>query len=43
MGFRQGAAEDGEVLGEDIDLAAIVRAPARDHTIATQNVAHVSS
>ena len=34
MGFRQGAAEDGEILGEDEDLAAADRAPAGDDTVA---------
>jgi hypothetical protein len=34
MGFRQRAAEDGEILAEDIDHAAVDRAPAGDHAIA---------
>ena len=34
MGLRQRAAEDGEILGEDEDQAAVDRAPAGDHAVA---------
>ena len=34
MRFRQRAAEHGEVLGEQIDGAAVDRAPAGDHAVA---------
>ncbi|MCY1501081.1 hypothetical protein D9M68_351420 [compost metagenome] len=34
MGFRQGAAENGEVLRKDIDLPAVDRAPTGDDAIA---------
>ena len=34
MRFRQRAAEHGEVLGEQIDRAAVDRAPAGDHAVA---------
>jgi hypothetical protein len=34
MGLGQRAAEHGEILGEDIDLAAVDRAPAGDDAVA---------
>jgi hypothetical protein len=34
VGLGQRAAEDGEVLAEDIDQAAVDRAPAGDHAVA---------
>jgi hypothetical protein len=34
MGFGQRAAEHGEILGEDIDLAAVDRAPAGNDAVA---------
>ena len=34
VGFRQGAAEHGEVLGENVSNAAVDGAPAGDHTVA---------
>ena len=36
MGFRQRAAEDGEILAEHIDLPAVDRAPAGDHPVAVK-------
>jgi hypothetical protein len=34
MGLGQGAAEDGKILGEDIDQPPVDRAPASDDTVA---------
>ena len=34
VGFAEGAAEDGEVLGEDVHQASADRAPAGDHAVA---------